>query len=88
MDQEKLKKEISETVAELETMRDQLRVRAHLFGMEAKDTWNKLDGDLDKLDRFLEDASETSRQAVKRLAKGVRAFRAALHDDTTGSPRP
>ncbi len=85
MDQEKLKKEISETVAELEKMRDQLRLRAHLFGMEAKDTWKELEGDLDKLDRFLEDASEASRQAARRLAKGVRAFRAALHEPTGGA---
>jgi len=42
-----LKKDIQKTLADLHTLRDELRVKAHLAGMDAKDEWAKIEDELE-----------------------------------------
>lgn len=44
--QEQLKRESDAIAAELETLRDEIRVKMHLAGAEGKDAWNKLEPQL------------------------------------------
>lgn len=51
---------------ELKGLADQIRVRLHLAGMEAKDVWSKLEP---KVHEFERKAEETGAEAVSELTK-------------------
>jgi hypothetical protein len=76
-----IKQEMKETLAHLRSLRDEIRVRLHLAGMDAKETWRKLDAQLDRADRWVDQATEEARTAMHKLAGGVRAFRDSLKDE-------
>ena len=63
--------ELGKRIEELQTLRDELKVRIHLASMEAKDAWNEL---LPKLEH------------AEKLAEGtvVDATRVALDDAIAG----
>jgi len=44
--QAQLKRESDAIAAELETLRDEIRLKMHLAGAEGKDAWNKLEPQL------------------------------------------
>ena len=44
--QEQLKRESDAIAAELETLRDEIRLKVHLAGAEGKDAWSKLEPQL------------------------------------------
>jgi hypothetical protein len=73
-----LKAELKKSVALLGTIRDEVRVKIHLAGMEAKDQWNKLEPRLDAVERAAHDASEASRTAVTEAVKVLKDFRDSL----------
>ncbi len=63
-------------IGELEGIRDELRVRAHLAGMEIKDAWD----DLDTRYLALRDLAEGARdEAVTKARKGLVEIRKELH---------
>jgi hypothetical protein len=74
---DELKKDIEKSIAHMQTLRDEVRVKLHLAGMDAKDEWNKLEPHLADVERDVERAAaeltEATRQAVadavKRLTK-------------------
>lgn len=62
--------ELRETLDQLRRLRDEVRVQAHLGGMEAKKAWDALEPKLAEADRLAEKASEESlRAAVEALRK-------------------
>lgn len=60
---------------ELLTLRDELRVRAHLLGMDAKDALHDLEPKIDRLERELDKAAG---DAAGRLAKTLERTAASL----------
>jgi hypothetical protein len=60
-----LKDEVKKGLEHLRTLRDEVRVRLHLAGMEAKQEWNKLEPHL--LD--VEQAAREVAEAVESLKK-------------------
>jgi len=61
---------------ELKTLRDEIRVKRHLAGMDARDAWKDIEGSIDKL------AQHTDQEANKLIDK-VRAFGKSLGEDRT-----
>lgn len=69
-------------------MRDEIRVRIHLGGMDARDAWKRLEPRFNDVERNVEDGGEaalqTVRMTVDELRSGFRALREELHG---GSPK-
>src|SRR4051794_28922707 len=68
MESNELRAEMKKTLDDLVAMRDEVRVRAHLLGMDLKDQWNKLEPKIGSADKLLETVSEASRDALSALA--------------------
>lgn len=62
--------EIEQLVSQLTTLRDELRVRLHLAGMDAKERYEKLDDEIFELEQRAKRVTEEGAQEVrKRLAE-------------------
>ncbi|AGP39831.1 MULTISPECIES: hypothetical protein [Sorangium] len=73
-----LKSDLTKSLESLQTLRDEIRVRLHLAGMEAKDAWGKLEPTLLDAEKLAEDVSETSRNALRDILEKVKEFRSSL----------
>ncbi|WP_433928688.1 hypothetical protein AB3662_35030 [Sorangium cellulosum] len=73
-----LKSDLTKSLESLQTLRDEIRVRLHLAGMEAKDAWGKLEPTLLDAEKLAEDVSETSRNALRDILDKVKEFRSSL----------
>lgn len=62
---DKLKDEVRETLDTLTTLRDEIRVQVHLAGMDAKQRWDELEQDVERVQRAAMDASEKSLHALR-----------------------
>jgi hypothetical protein len=73
MNTNELKTEIEKGLAQMQTLKDEVRVRLHLAKMDAKDEWNKLEPQLADVERKATELTEATQRAVsdavKRLAK-------------------
>ncbi|MGD0526290.1 MAG: hypothetical protein ABSE49_14155 [Polyangiaceae bacterium] len=71
-----LKAELEKSAALLRTVRDEVRVRIHLSGMEAKDAWQKLEPSLEAaLERAAKGVSDGSHAALAELTEAHRKLR-------------
>ena len=59
-----LKTEIRKSVALMRTLSDEVRVKLHLAGMDAKDEWKKIEPRLAEIERAAEDLTDATRLAV------------------------
>jgi predicted transcriptional regulator len=73
-----LKTELRKGLERLQTLRDEVRVRVHLGGMELKDQWRKLEPHLGEVEKKAEEASEASRVAIHEALNRLETFRASL----------
>jgi hypothetical protein len=73
-----LKAELKKSVTLLQTLRDEVRVKLHLAGLEAKEGWKKLEPRLDAVEQAAHNASEASRAAVTEAVKVLKDFRDSL----------
>jgi predicted nucleic acid-binding Zn-ribbon protein len=80
---ETLRTRIAEGLGELKTMRDEIRIKLHLAGMDARDAWQKLEPRIDELEarardlrddmvERLKDAVEDARNAARRVQSEIR----------------
>lgn len=74
---QQLKTEVQKSIHLLGTLRDEIRVKLHLAGLEAKDRWKVLNAEAEKLTR---DVGRASQATVEDVVKRLREFRASLHD--------
>jgi len=78
----RLRTHLDAQLNELAQMRDEIRVKLHLAGLEAKDVWKDLEPKLDKLERDATAEGENIADATLTLAKNlkdaVRKFRDRL----------
>lgn len=72
---DELKKELHKTVGILKTMRDEIKVKLHLAGQEAKDRWQKLEPEIEKAGN---EVAKTSKAAVDELVTRVKEFKKDL----------
>ncbi len=57
---EDVKKQLEQTVEMLQTLRDEMRLKAHLASMDAKKQWNELEP-------YLLDAQDRARKVAHKL---------------------
>lgn len=73
-----LEKDIRTGLDHLTQLRDEIRVKLHLAGMDAKDAWTKLEPKVQEAEHLAHDVSETTKHAVEDVVERVRAFRRTL----------
>ena len=75
-----LKNELKKSLSQLQTLRDEVRVRLHLASMDLKDQWSKqLEPHLAEVEKKAADISEASRSLIDEAVKKLEKFRASLH---------
>jgi hypothetical protein len=75
-----LKDELKKGLSQLQTLRDEVRVRLHLATMDLKDQWNKqLEPHLADVEKKASEATEASRNLINEAVKKLQMFRASLH---------
>ena len=72
---DELKKELKKTVDLLKTMRDEIKVKLHLAGQEAKDRWQKIEPEIEKAGN---EVAKTSKATVEELVTRVKEFKKDL----------
>lgn len=71
-----MRKRFDQDLAELKKMRDEIRLKLHLAGMDAKERWQKLEPKVEEIERKLEAGGEEILGATNKLFEEVgRAFR-------------
>jgi hypothetical protein len=74
-----LKAEFKKSVALLQTLRDEVRLKIHLAGLDAKDRWNKLEPKLETaVEKATGEVTEASRAVVDEAVTALKEFRASL----------
>ena len=73
-----LKDEVKKGLDQLKTLRDEVRVRLHLAGMEVKDEWNKLEPHLFDVEQSAKEATEASRRAIVEAVDRLKKLRESL----------
>ena len=67
-----LEKQLREMADDLKRMRDELRVRLHLAGLDVRDRWNELEPRIGNAEKFAHEVNETSRRKLSELRDGLR----------------
>ena len=74
----KLEDEVRKGIAELETMRDEIRVNLHLAALDAKDKWRDLEPRVEHVKTFAREATKAARDEVRDLLRLGRVVRDAI----------
>jgi hypothetical protein len=73
-----LKNDIQKSLDHMRTLRDEIRVKIHLAGMDVKDEWNHLEPQLEQVERAASEFSEATRHAVSETVKRLTKLRSSL----------
>jgi predicted nucleic acid-binding Zn-ribbon protein len=73
-----LKIELKKGLSQLQTLRDEVRVKLHLANMDLKDQWNKLEPHLADVEKKAAEATEASRNLIDEAVKKLEKFRASF----------
>lgn len=84
MQTNELKQQITDSLSQLRTVADEIRVRIHLAGMDARDAWERLEP---RLERAAAQAGEASREVLADLGKELRTLRASLEGEKKEPPK-
>jgi chaperonin cofactor prefoldin len=68
------KKAIDREVAELKTLRDELKLQAHLAKGEAKKAWDKLESQWPDLDTKVDELEKASKDAVEQVGSRLKSM--------------
>lgn len=74
-DKDESRRQLEAILAELQTVRDEIRVRIHLGGMELKDKWDELEARVGEIERTKPEATQKLRDAAADLREAFRALR-------------
>ena len=77
-----VQQEIDKAVAQLRTLRDEIRLHAHLANLEAREAWKKLEPSLGELEQKMTQATEATKSKAQDLLKRF----AELRDRVKKSP--
>ncbi|MCU0687356.1 MAG: hypothetical protein MUF34_34775 [Polyangiaceae bacterium] len=73
-----LKHEVTQGLERLQTLRDEVRVRLHLAGMDVKDRWNELEPHLLDAERAAQQFSDASKAKLTQALERLESFRSSL----------
>ena len=71
--QEGIKAESSKVVDELQTLRDEIRLKIHLAGAEGRDAWDKLEPQLNQFEQRVGNAAEAAAEELKATGSELKA---------------
>jgi predicted nucleic acid-binding Zn-ribbon protein len=74
------KRDIGNLRNEVRFLADELRLKIHLAGMEAKDAWNKVEPRLHDFEQRAENAAQTTSTEVRAMAKDLKAHLQKIRD--------
>ena len=78
-----LKNDLKKSLELVSQLKDEIRVKMHLAGMDAKDQWNRLEPRIRDVEaeigRAAGDVSDASREALRDLITKMRTLRDRLH---------
>jgi len=74
-----LKREIQTSLGLIQTLRDEIRVRLHLAGMDAKEEWGKLEVEITEVERIASDFSQETCHAASEAVRRLSALRSSLN---------
>jgi chromosome segregation ATPase len=77
-DKDEVRRQLASILTELQTTRDEIRVRIHLAGMELKDKWKELESHIDELESRKPEATQKVRDAAAELRDRFRSLRDKL----------
>jgi hypothetical protein len=69
----RLYEQVRYELAELARMKDEIRLKIHLAGMDARSTWGKLEKQLEELERRFAEESDHVASATRQVACQLRA---------------
>lgn len=75
-----LKHEVTQGLERLQTLRDEVRVRLHLAGMDVKDRWNELEPHLLDAETAAQQFSDASKAKLAQALERLESFRSSLTD--------
>ena len=78
MDATQWRQNMEAQLAQLRTLRDEIRVDVHLAGMELKQRWQELEPKMRDAERLAEDVSDVARSALDDIVERFRSFRDTL----------
>jgi hypothetical protein len=64
-----LKQEVEKAVAQLRSMRDEIRLQLHLAGMDAQEAWKKLEPSLGELEQKMGQVNDATKAKAQELLK-------------------
>jgi hypothetical protein len=70
--------DLKQDIEQVKRLRDEIRLKLHLAGMDARDAWHELNAEADRISR---EAGSASRAAVKTLIERMRAFSEELRGE-------
>lgn len=70
--------QVSDILKTIQTLSGEIRVRAHLFSLEMKDAWAKLEPQVFHAEQLAKKASKETRIALADLAARLKSFRSKL----------
>lgn len=73
-----LRKRVEAGMEEIERLADEIRVRLHLGGMDAKDAWRKLEPQLEDARQHAKAATEASGKAIEDIREAFKKLRGSL----------
>lgn len=68
-----MKAESQKVMSELQTLRDELKLKIHLASAEGRDAWNKLEPEIEQFERKLSDAAESATEDLKSAGGALKA---------------
>jgi hypothetical protein len=73
-----MKQELEKGVEVLRTLRDEIKVKLHLGGMDAKDQWAKLEPELFKVERAAQQATDASKKLLDDALVKLKSLKDSL----------
>lgn len=74
-----LKADLSKSLEHLQTLRDEVRVKLHLAGLDAKQRWEKLEPQIEAaIQHARGDLSDAARKAIRESAEALQKLKDSL----------
>lgn len=81
-----VRKTVDEALAELEQVADEIRLRLHLGGMDAKDAWRKLEPQIEQARQHAREATEASSDTIHSVLDSFKKFKASFLGEEQTNP--
>ena len=83
MGQEKpIQQEVEKAVAQLRTLRDEIRLQLHLAGKDAQEAWKKLEPSLGELEQKMGQVTDATKAKAQELLKRFGELRERVKQQT------